>query len=270
MSELWKELRKHLVIYILFVKNSLIAQLEYRFNYIGAFSMEAGYLLVKLSYVVVVYRSGVTLNGLRPDEVLLFSGTFVALTGLYAGLFMLNNYGLRTLVKDGDLDLMLTKPVSTQFLVTLRRADLTIFAVDVVAGGVMVIVAWARLGLPLSLEALGGYVVFFGLSAIVSYGLFLLPILLTFWLVNATALPGIVDQFWDFNSMPMDIYSRWIQAAGVFVLPIFVLTNFPPMAALGRLPAIYMAWAVILPSVLLWITHAIWERGLRHYNSASS
>ncbi len=270
MNELLKELRKHFVIYTLFVKNSLIAQLEYRFNFIGNFSMEAGYLLVKLSYVVVVYRSGVTLNGLTPDEVLLFSGTFVALTGLYAGLYMLNNYSLRTLVKDGDLDLMLTKPVSTQFLVTMRRADLTIFAVDVVAGGVMVIVAWVWLGLSISLETVGGYVVFFALSALVSYGLFLLPILLTFWLVNATALPGIVDQFWDFNSMPMDIYSRWIQSAGVFILPIFVITNFPPMAALSRLPATHMAWAVILPVVLLWITHVLWERGLRHYNSASS
>ena len=176
--------------------------------------------------------------------------------------------------KDGDHDLVLTRPVSTQFPVTLRRADLTIFAVDVVgggvAGGVMVIVAWLWLGPPLSFEAVGGHAVFFALSALVSYGLFLLPILLTFWLVNATALPGIVDKFWDVNSMPMDIYSRWIQSAGVFILPIFVITNFPPMAALSRLPATHVAWAVILPVLLLWITRAIWERGLRHYTSASS
>lgn len=270
MTSLWRELRKHLMIYGLFVKNSLIAQLEYRFSFLGNFSMEAGYLLVKLSYVVVVYRSGVTLNGLTPDEVLLFSGTFVALTGLYAGLFMLNNYGLRTLIKDGDLDLMLTKPVSTQFLVTLRRADLTIFGVDVIAGFIMVAVAWARLGLPLTVATVGGYATFFALSTVVSYGLFLLPLLLTFWLLNATALAGIVDQFWDFNSMPMDIYSRWIQSAGVFILPIFVITNFPPMAALSRLPVEYMAWAVVLPLVLLWGVHALWMKGLRQYNSASS
>lgn len=270
MRDFWREFRKHLTIYGLFVKNSLIAQLEYRFNFIGNFSMEAGYLLVKLSYVAVVYSSGVTLNGLKPDEVLLFSGTFVALTGLYAGLFMLNNYGLRGLIKDGDLDLLLTKPVSTQFMVTLRRADLTIFGVDVIAGLLMVALAWVRLGLPLTFATVGGYAVFFALSTLVSYGLFLLPLLLTFWLLNATALAGIVDQFWDFNSMPMDIYSRWIQSAGVFILPIFVITNFPPLAALNRLPPVYMVWAVVLPFGLQWIVHRIWKSGLRHYNSASS
>src|SRR5215208_715367 len=105
MSNIWHELRKHLFIYGLFLKNSLIAQMEYRFNFIGNMAMEAGYLLVKLSYVVVVYRSGVKINGLSPDEILLFIGTFVMLTAVYAGMFMINNFGLRGKIKDGDLDL---------------------------------------------------------------------------------------------------------------------------------------------------------------------
>src|SRR5512138_3925409 len=124
MSELLREIKKHLLIYILFVKNSMMAQMEYRFNFIGNMAMETGYLLVKLSYVVVVYRSGVNINGLSPDEVLLFIGTFVTLTAVYAGMFMLNNFRLRLLIKEGELDLYLTKPVSLQFLATLRRTDL--------------------------------------------------------------------------------------------------------------------------------------------------
>ena len=112
-----------------------MAQMEYRFNFIGNLSMEAGYLLVKLSYVVVVYRSGVNINGLSPDEILLFIGTFITLTGVYAGMFMINNFRLRRKIKDGELDLLLTKPVSLQFMATLRQADLTIFSVDVIAGG---------------------------------------------------------------------------------------------------------------------------------------
>jgi ABC-2 type transport system permease protein len=74
------EIKKHLYIYFIFLKNSLMAQMEYRFNFIGNLSMELGYLMVKLSYVVVVYRSGAKINGLSPDEILLFIGTFVALT----------------------------------------------------------------------------------------------------------------------------------------------------------------------------------------------
>src|SRR5512139_442707 len=129
MRAIIREIRKHILVYGLFLKNSLMAQMEYRFNFIGNLSMEAGYLLVKLSYVVVVYRSGVKINGLSPDEILLFIGTFVTLTAVYAGLFMLNNFRLRLKIRDGELDLLLTKPVSLQFMSTFRLDDLTICSV---------------------------------------------------------------------------------------------------------------------------------------------
>jgi ABC-2 type transport system permease protein len=270
LGEILREIKKHLQIYVLFLKNSLMAQMEYRFNFIGNFSMETGYLLVKLSYVVVVYRSGVTINGLTPDQILMFIGTFVALTGVYAGLFMINNFGLRRKIKDGDLDLLLTKPISLQFMATLRQADLTIFSVDVIAGGSMIAVAWSRLAIPVDLYHVGGFLAFVVVSSLVSYSLFLLPQVLSFWLMDTSAIAEITDSFWDFNNMPMDIYNEWIRQIGVFVLPIFVITNFPPMFVLGRMPPAYLAWSALIPFALLFLVRVAWTKGLRGYASASS
>ena len=270
MSEVWRELSKHIRIYILFVKFSIMAQMEYRANFLGNMSMEVGYLFAKLSYVVVVYRSGVKINGLSPDEILLFIGTFVTLTGFYAGLFMINNFQLRGKIKDGDLDLLLTKPISLQFMATLRQVDATIFCVDFIAGLVMVAIAWARLGLPVTPFTVGGYAGFFVLSCLVSYSLFLLPQILSFWLMNTSAIAEISDSFWDFNSMPMDIYNRWIQQIGIFVLPIFVITNFPAMFVLHKMPPMYLGWSLLLPILLLAIVRSLWSKGLRSYSSASS
>ena len=270
MGNLLREIKKHIVIYILFLKFSLMSQMEYRFSFIGNASMEGGYLLAKLSYVLVVYRSGVKINGLSPDEILLFIGTFILMTAPYAGLFMLNNFSLRTKIKDGDLDLYLTKPISLQFMATLRSADLTLFTIDAVAGGICVIIAWGRLGLPVTLWTVGGYLVFVVISCVVAYSLFLLPQILSFYLLNTSAIAEISDSFWDFNSMPMDIYTRWIQQIGVFIVPIFVITNFPAMFALGKMPPAYLAWSVLLPLLLLGLVRLAWQRGLRNYSSASS
>ena len=270
MDSLRGELKKHFTIYVLFVKNSIMAQMEYRFNFIGNLAMETGYLFAKLSYVVVVYRSGVKINGLSADEILLFIGTFIALTAVYAGMFMINNFGLRGKIKDGDLDLLLTKPVSLQFMATLRQSDMTIFSVDIIAGAVCVVIAWSRLQIPVTLATVGGYLAFFVLSSLVSYSLFLLPQILSFWLMNTSAIAEITDSFWDFNSMPMAIYSRWIQQIGVFILPIFVVTNFPPLYVLGKMPPVYLAWALCLPVLLLMVVRLVWERGVKQYNSASS
>jgi ABC-2 type transport system permease protein len=270
LRDLLREIKKHVLIYGLFLKNSLMVQMEYRFSFIGNFSMEVGYLFVKLSYVVVVYRSGVKINGLSPDEILLFIGTFVTLTAVYAGLFMLNNFRLRGKIKDGELDLLLTKPVSLQFMATLRQADLTIFGVDAIAGLIMVAIAWARLGIPVSLVTVGGYAGFMVISSLVSYSLFLLPQILSFWLMNTSAIAEITDSFWDFNNMPMDIYTAWVKQVGIFVLPIFVISNFPPMFVLNKMPPLYLAWSALLPILLLWAVRLLWKKGLKTYSSASS
>ncbi len=270
MGTIYREIKKHLLLYFLFLKNSLMAQMEYRFNFIGNMTMEAGYLLVKLSYVVVVYRSGVKVNGLSPDEILLFIGTFVTLTAVYAGLFMINNFGLRGKIKDGDLDLLLTKPISLQFMATLRQADLTIFSVDAIAGLIMVGIAWNRLQIPFNFVTVGGYAGFMVISSLVSYSLFLLPQILSFWLMNTSSIAEITDSFWDFNNMPMDIYNRWIKAVGVFLLPIFVISNFPPMFVLNKMPPIYLAWSAIVPVLLLVAVRMLWKKGLGTYSSASS
>jgi ABC-2 type transport system permease protein len=265
-----REIKKHLIIYGLFIRSSVMSQMEYRWNFIGNLAMEAGYLCVKLSYVVVVYRSGVTINGFSPDAILLFTGTFVTLTGGYAGLFMLNNFSLRTTIKDGNLDLLMTKPVSLQFLVTMRRTDLTILGVDVIAGAIIVAIAWTRLGIAVTFVNVGGYLALLVISLLVGYSLFLLPNLLSFWLLNTSSIAHITDSFWDFNSMPMIIYSQWIRLVGVFIVPIFVLTNFPALFVLKEMPTSYLLWATLLPLILLFIVRRVWLRGLRNYNSASS
>jgi len=270
MRTLLHELKKHIFIYYLFLKNSLMTQMEYRFNFIGNLTMEVGYLFVKLSYVVVVYRSGVKINGLSPDEILLFIGTFVTLTAVYAGLFMINNFRLRLKIRDGELDLLMTKPVSLQFMATLRQAEPTIFFVDAVAGVIIVAIAWGRLGIPVNFVTVGGYAAFMVISAVVGYGLFLLPQILCFWLVNTSAIAEATDLFWDFNSMPMAIYNRWIQQLGVFVLPIFVIANFPPMFVLHKMPPVYLAWAAIVPVILLAVVRMFWNWGLKNYSSARS
>ncbi len=70
--------------------------------------------------------------------------------------------------------------------------------------------------------------------------------------------------------MPMDIYPRWIKQIGVFALPIFFITNFPPMFVLNKMTPAYYVWAALAPILLLLLVRAFWSWGLRNYSSASS
>lgn len=147
MQNFIRAIKKHLLIYFLFAKNSLISQMEYRANFIITICVESCYLFSKLLYVIVVYQVGVNIKGWPPDAILLFIGTFVLITAVYTGLFMQNFYGVPGLVRDGTLDMLIVKPISLQFIATLRRVEFSIPIPNIIGGTIMVVIAWNKLHL---------------------------------------------------------------------------------------------------------------------------
>mgnify|MGYP001809897518 FL=1 len=269
VAEFAREVRKHFRLFGAFMRSCLQSQLEYRANFLTGIAMEGGYLLVKLMYALVVFRAGVSINGLSPDEILLFIGTFIFMTGIYAGLVMMNLFDLRGIIRDGALDLYITKPVSLQFMITLRRSDLGLLAVDMIAGLVLIVMGLVRLGTDVNLWRLFGFTGYMIGCGMVAYAIFVIPVLASFWFVGSN-IAGAIDPLWDFNSMPMGIYGRAVQNIGVYLIPIFVITNFPAMYLLDRMSPWMTAWGVVCPILLLCLTRWVFKKAIRKYNSASS
>ncbi len=44
--------------------------------------------------------------------------------------------------------------------------------------------------------------------------------------------------------MPQLIYGKWMQRIGTFLLPVFVITNFPGLFLMGELSAPMAVWGV--------------------------
>lgn len=265
-----REIKKHLLLWWFCMKNSLMSQLEYRTNFYTGIAMELGYFLAKIVYLIVIYKTNVPINGLTPDEVLVFFGTYMIATGPYAGLFMTNLYGIGRQVQTGELDLLLVKPVSTQFMLTLKRSDMSLLTTDTLLGIAAVAAGLTRMAVSVDFFDVLGYIGYLISGSVIAYSMFLLPQVLAFRLVKTNALTGLVDSSWDFNNLPMGIYNRFIQQIGVFLLPIFVITNFPALFILKKLEPLYAVWGIA--GALLWLALSsyLFNRGLKRYQSASS
>ena len=55
---------------------------------------------------------------------------------------------------------------------------------------------------------------------------------------------------------------------GVFVLPVFVITNFPTLSPPGSWPPALTAWGLAVPVLAFGVQRFIWRRALRRYTSA--
>ncbi|MFD5708732.1 ABC-2 family transporter protein, partial [Bacillus subtilis] len=150
MSKLINVVNKHLIVYIQFLKLSLITQMEYRWNFFIGFIVESGFIFTKIMYLIVIYNLDITINGYSPDEILLYVGTFSIITAFYTGFIMINFYEIPNNIKKGDLDLLIIKPVSLQFMLTLRKIDFSMILSNFLGGTAMVIMAILKLNIDLT------------------------------------------------------------------------------------------------------------------------
>ncbi|MGO4182078.1 ABC transporter permease [Paenibacillus sp. MCAF9] len=267
---MFKIARKYLRLYGMFIKNCLIAQMEFRGNFVMSLLVESVYLLAKLLYVLVVFRTDLHVEGIPPEGLLLFIGLHTVVTGIYVGLFFTNFMKIPEYIKDGSLDLMITKPVSLQFMASLRYVDLALPIPDILVGFTMIGIGWHAMDIPLSFVQLAGFALMLLVSVVITYCLMIIPALLSFWFVQTGAMSDIAHSAWDANNFPMAIYPVWVRRIGTFVIPLFLITNFGPMFLLGQLSWLY-AGLVLIGSLLLFAAiRLLWKRAVKGYSSASS
>jgi len=265
-----REIIKHLRIWLKLIKLNFMSQMEYRANFVSGILMETGYLFAKIMYVIVAYRAGRRIAGFGPDEILVFVGSYVAITGFYAGLLATNLFQLSGLVRDGSFDLILVKPVNTQFYATFRRSEIGALLFDTIAGIAMVIIGIARIGSGFDIVKILGWALFAASGAAVGYALWVIPISLVFRIVRADAIAGLADAFWDFNNVPMIVYGKWGQAIGTYAIPIFLVTNYPALFARGRRTTLAFAWGLAAPVGFGLIASLCWNSGVRRYEGGGN
>ncbi|MCY9517582.1 ABC transporter permease [Paenibacillus apiarius] len=263
-----KTIIRYLSIYYIIVRNCFLNELEYRTNFIMQIFASLASLLSHFVYVIVVYKSGANIAGLTPDHVLLFMGTYFILTAVYAFFFVNNFVAFQHHVRQGTLDMYITKPVSLQFILSVRLINVMGIS-DFIVGVIVVCFAWNRLGIQVDAVNLFGYAGYIICGVILTYALFMLPQVLAFWITNTGNLYNIGAQLWDANIMPMVIYNRAIRTIGTFVIPVFVISNFAPLYLLDKLNFYELLWGICVPFLFLGLVRYLFVQGLKSYTSAS-
>lgn len=253
----------------LFARFSLMQDMEYRTNFLSGIAVATGWMTIKLLYVAIVYRAGSNIGILTPDHVTLFIGTYTLMTGFY--MFYYNGFtSLSDLVREGGMDMYLVKPVSSQFMLSFRYLSFSLLIPDVIGGVGLIAYGWHRAGLPTDALHILGFVLFLISGTVLTYGMFLIPHTLCFWLLSNRGLQSFAAAAWDMNNMPSAIYGKWMQRIGTFILPLFVITNFPGLFLMDRLSPLSFLWGLLVPILVCLLARAIWNKAVRDYASASS
>ena len=102
---------------------TLARELSFRGNFLVKISVELIWLGIILAFYDVVFAKTTLVATWPRYQYMFFVGCFFALNGVIETLFMENCNEFAELIRTGDLDFLLLKPIDEQFLITCRRVD---------------------------------------------------------------------------------------------------------------------------------------------------
>jgi ABC-2 type transport system permease protein len=174
-----KEIKKHLILWGMLVKNSLMSsgvprQLLYGHRH------GAGVFFWRRSCTDRHLQNRRAINGLTPDEVLVFFGTYMVATGPYAGLYMMNPVRHRPPGADGEMDLLLGQARVAAVYAPRSSAATCRFHGGRGAGIAACGVGLSRMAVRGGVLDLLGYLGYLVTGSLIAYSMFLLPQVLAF------------------------------------------------------------------------------------------
>ena len=245
------------------------AAMAYRANFLveGAMTMvQAGLTLLPL---VVLYSGRDQVAGWDATSALVVMGYFMGVHAVLEGIISPSLVELVTQIRTGAFDYVLLKPVDAQFMISASRYELwKIF--DLLAALALVVYAFVRRGHPPAAEDVALGIALFVSGVAAMYGLFIACAAASFWVVRMDNLMYLLSAIFDTARWPVQIFRGAWRIVFTFVIPVAVMTTFPAMALLGRLPLRTALGTVAGAIGLLVVGRLVWRAAIRSYTSASS
>lgn len=264
-----RQVARHLRVWRQFVVMAFVRETEYRAHFFLNLLNGIAQLALAVATFLLIYRYTDTIAGWTRDEALLLVGIYRVVEGLIGLQITLNMRSISGYIRRGELDFYLLRPISSQFLVSLRRLRLEEIG-NVLVGLGLALYAGNAAGVHWSALAVAEAAGFLLCGVILLYALWFFTVTLSFWLVQVDTIDLIFFSLLETARYPVNYYTGAVRALLTFVIPVAFATTFPAQALLGGADHRLLPIGAALAVVALLGTRAFWNYAVRHYSSASS
>lgn len=260
---------RYFKLWLSFLKMSWMADLEFRLNIVLRTLGESGWYIAQLCVFEVLYTHTKVISGWDVHAMRVFMGTLFISDIVYMILLMENVDHLFQLVKRGDLDLYLAKPINSQFMVSFRKVATAYLLNLVVLIGYLI---WAVQALPHPVTGwqILNYVYLIGSGFVIFYALRFMFSTVTVVLQDAGNINYLWHQFYRLGMRPDPLYPMALRLLVLTLLPVAFFASVPARALIEGFDWRLNVLATGLALSLLWLSHYFWNEALKRYSSASS
>lgn len=270
------------------LRNSLVRDMSFRANFIIECLSSLSWVLMNLGLYVLIFEYTDEIGrgtGWGKYEFFVFLATTVMINSIVQAFFMPNAEEFSELIRTGNLDFALLKPIDTQFLISLQRIEWASLA-NFVFGFVLLAYSISRLAFGAGSDWTWHPIVFLLYPLYLSCGTVMLYSLMislaatSIWLGRNQTLYDFWFYITNFSRYPWDIYHGRVgtplRLVFTFVIPVLLVVNVPArLLAMPFDPGEPAAWFLPVFSLAatafsLWGSRWVFRHALTSYRSASS
>jgi ABC-2 type transport system permease protein len=271
-----------------FARNSLVRELTFRTNFVIECISSVSWALMNVGFYVIVFAHTTSIGehtGWGKYEFFVFLATTWLINAVVQTLFMPNAEEFSELIRTGNLDFALLKPIDTQFLISCQKIDWSSLANLLTGGALLALSLWkltTRPENPLEISPVVAvlYPFYVLCGVIIMYSVMVTLASTSIWLGRNQTLYDFWFYITNFARYPMEIYHRgWgkpLWGLFTFVIPVLIVVNVPArLLARPLSPRAWWEWPLAGFAVLaclgsLLASRWVFQRALSSYRSASS
>jgi ABC-2 type transport system permease protein len=259
-----------------FLRNSLIREMAFRGNFLIEVVTNAFWFAAQLVFFTLIFGNVPSVNGWSKPEYFAFMATGMIINTLIEAFFMPNCANFSELIRTGNLDYVLLKPIDTQFLISFEKLDL----------GALCHLLLPTALLAYSLRQIGHAIG--PLDVLMYVGLILMGVAFFYSLMVILASTSIwfgrnqgLYEFWFYITIfaryPRNIYggspaADLLRLLFSYVLPILLVVTVPAELVVGKtlVPSWITGVSAAAAILGLYGSRKVFHLALRGYRSASS
>ena len=262
-------LARYTRIWLAQIRYSTVREMMFKSNFILWIVVELCWFAVLLSFIQFLYLQVKTVAGWNKWEMVLLVGTNQFVQQIFQTFLMINLTKLPELIRTGRLDFFLAQPAPAQFLISTRNFEPG-SVVNALMGLIVCLVAFAHLGLRLSVAGLFLFPALVALGVLIHYSLMLMVMSLGFWMTRASGFINAYYSLFQIARLPREAFFGFVLFAFTWIVPLLLIANVPARTLLYGLDWRDLAEMALATGLLPTVSTLVFQAGLRRYGSASS
>lgn len=260
---------KYLRILAALFKASAISDLEFRLNFAVKIITDIIWYITQLAVFEVLFHHTTNISGWTIESTRVFMGILFMVDAIWMLFFWENLDRMSDKIRKGDLDLLLVKPINSQFILSCQKMN------PAYLGNVLLIVAWlswaiSQLQDPAIWSRLPLLLIAIPCGLMITYSLRFFFAATAVIFTRAENISYLWYQIYRLATRPDSIYPPWLRYTILTILPMGFVASVPARLILETPDWLLLTGCIFLGAICLYLSSLYWKFALKFYSSASS